>query len=395
MRLLKGVTQKDVASAVGVKRATVTQWEQGRFRPSQEKITALDAYLEADGALIALGGRPEPAPETPFATAAEILHEVGDCLVDLGTAGEKGVPIGWPHRLGGTGAEPSALSTAYGIRTMLLLDRADLDLPALAALLAQKQLKDPLGAWSYKAADTAGPEVTAVVLSALARIGSGGADIDAAWSYIGEATMEEPYHPFVLSTVIESIAPLRPPAGLVKRLSEKLLDIRVEDGGQKVWGSAAPDPGNSAADLIKPKVASTARAVLALKTAIKFDPETRRLAADVEKAVEWLTGENFSLTQETEVLRMHKAKVSIDHFTAALVLRALADTYHRGGRLWNETLRVFWDSYLPNRHLWSWGDNRLPMWMNYDAVLAVLAVGLASISSAHPRPATVSDSAAE
>ena len=388
-RLSKDVTQEDVAIAVGVKRATVTQWESGRFRPSPQKIADLDAYLGAEGALIALGATPVSAqapvagpPETPGATVADVFTGVGDRLVaELIPDPDESDGLGWPHNLGARATRPSPWSTAMGVRTLLLLDRVDVDLAALAATLGARQESD---GWSNRRREVPRPDVTAVVLAALSRIGPGGADLDAAWRFL-ETAIRPPdsTSPFVLSTVLQVVAQLRPESAMTRRLVKGLLDARVPFEDVHAW-PANPTPG---ALRVEPSVAHTARAVVALRAA---EPavDGGDLTEAVEQGVAWLATPERSYDGITEIQRVDEDRreldVPVDHFTSAHVIQALAGTGHgRGGRL-GDALAVLWDSYIPTENLWAWKqDGRLTMWMNFDAVSALRTAVLAGFPSPH------------
>ena len=389
LRRLKAVSQGVVATAVGVKRATVTQWESGREPQASQKIEALDAYLGADGRLIALGGEPASARE-PFggspaalgATVADVFASVGDRLVgELIPDPDGPGGLGWPHNLGAGAARPSPWSTAMGVRTLLLLDRVDVDLAALARTLGGRQHAD---GWSNRRLDVPRPEVTAVVLAVLSRIGPGGADLNAAWRFL-ETAIHPPdsTSPFVLSTVLHAVAQLRPESALTRRLVTNLLAARVPFEDVRAW------PANPAAGALRvePSVAHTARAVVALRAAGPAIDGDELTEAD-EEAVGWLAQPGRSYDGVTEIQRVDPHRrdldVPVDHLTSAHVIQALAGTGHgRGGQL-EDALAILWDSYVPTENLWAWKqDGRLPMWMTFDAVSALRTAVLAGSPSPH------------
>lgn len=61
-RKAKGLSQEDLAEAVGVSRQAVSKWETGEAMPDMEKMIALCQALELDMEYLALGKEPAPAP---------------------------------------------------------------------------------------------------------------------------------------------------------------------------------------------------------------------------------------------------------------------------------------------------------------------------------------------
>ncbi|WP_214407789.1 helix-turn-helix transcriptional regulator [Pseudonocardia lacus] len=402
LRTSRNLTQQAVADAVGVQRATVTQWEQGRFPPAPDRLRRLAEYFQAGDGLIALAGLSAVEPVAPPAlkrittpeplewreSSTSSLRRVFDVLADRLVASITREPsrssgperVGWPQSIGRV-HRPSPWSTALAARTLLLLDRADVDYPAIAATLADRQHR---AGWSNRSLDVPRPEVTAIVLATLSRIGAAGADLDAAWTWLAGIASDDPNgaadrgRPFVLSVVLENAAPLRPESPVVADLVRLLLDTRLELGGQQAWVSTPR--------AVEPSVVHTARAVAALRSATAF-ADAPEVVDAVGRAVEWLAGESKD-DGVTEILRINPddrgLDVPVDHFTAAHVLRALiGQPGVRPARL-ESALTTLWDSYLPAEGLWAWKhDGRLPVWMNYDAVVALRTAALAGFSVPH------------
>lgn len=60
-RKAKGLSQEDLAEAVGVSRQAVSKWETGEAMPDMDKLIALCQALELDMEYLALGKEPAPA----------------------------------------------------------------------------------------------------------------------------------------------------------------------------------------------------------------------------------------------------------------------------------------------------------------------------------------------
>lgn len=73
-------TQNDVAHALGVHPSAVAKWEQGEWKPSRENAQALDDYLEAEGAILAVCGW--GVMPTEIASVAQV-EEVRGTTVEL------------------------------------------------------------------------------------------------------------------------------------------------------------------------------------------------------------------------------------------------------------------------------------------------------------------------
>lgn len=385
LRQAKGVSQQAVADAVGVQRATVTQWETGRFPPAADRLRRLDEYFQTDelSAMVGHPGEPvaeRPAADAPGASLAPVFDRLADRFVHALVRDPKDpTRVGWTQSIG-RGTRPSPWSTALAVRTLLLLDRLDFDLDGPARTLGRRLHS---GGWSNRDVEVPRPEVTAIVLATLSRIGGGGADLDGAWRWLAGAFGErsgsaDRRRPFVISVVLENLVQLRPDDPLVAELIKLLLDLRVRDGDVRAWVSTPA--------AVEPSVAHTARAVAALRsaTALADRPD---VAEAVDEGVEWLAGDRKD-DGVTEILRIDPdtrgLDVPVDHFTSAHVIRALVGRPEVRRTRLQSAFDALWASYVPAESLWAWLiDGRLPVWMNHDAVVALRAAALAGFSVPH------------
>ncbi|MBA2696047.1 MAG: helix-turn-helix domain-containing protein [Actinobacteria bacterium] len=373
----RGVTQQTAARGMGVERATLTQWESGRHLPSPEKVRVIDDYYGAGGVLTALaeaartGTAAQPLPRLLLLT--NVFAAVGRGLVRHLIADAAGRPLGWCHNLG-TGTTPTPLSTSYVIRTLLLLDEAAVDLGPVISRVKERQVG---GGWSNRIDGPPRPEVTAVVVDALSRLGAD-ADLAAAWhsleSSIDTVARERPY---VLTTVLETAVRIRPDSPFVTRLIDDLLVARKDCGHVLLWpATAAPGIARVEASLVH-----TARAVTVLKAA-QAAVDRPDVDEAVGQAVEWIVARDRADDGVTEILRdpdSRRLDVPINHFTSPWVLRALAGSEGVPGPRVQAALTMLWDSYSPIDGLWAWThDGTLPTWMTYDAIAALRVAALAS-----------------
>ncbi len=383
LREEKGVSQREVALAVGVQRPTVAQWEGDLNRPSPQRIESLDAYFHTGGQLMRLAGlEPDSAgagasdapAERSNTTLAEVFDAVGDRLVGaVQTDPSDPEAVGWTQTIDDQ-RRPSPWSTAMAVRTLLLLDRVDVDMRQIARTMSRRQ---HAGGWSNRELEVPRPDVTAVVLGTLTRVGrSGTADLEAAWRWLSESMGDaDRRRTFVLSTVLENLAQLRPDHAFVAELVRLLLGGRMADGTQPMWASAA----GANPQLLEPSVAHTARAVVALRTA---NAGHHRAEVDdaVGRAVAWLCQErnDDGITENVRVDRDRRdLDVAVDHFTSAHVIRALVGQAEVPADRLTGAFDTLWRSYVPTEGLWVWRqDGRLPIWMSHDAVAALRAAAL-------------------
>lgn len=379
---------------VKVSRATLAQWEVGRHLPSVENARLLDDYLRAAGALAALADaarsslRPRaPAtagvlPRAKTQSLADVFRRVGQAMVTHLIRDPDGAPSGWRHNLQ-QGEPQTALSTAYGIKTMLMLDEPYIDLRALEQSI--RSMEVPRGGWASRSQVSSRPEVNAVVIDALFRLGTD-IPVERAMSMLEQSVDDVGRaRPFVLTSVLHTVLRLRPASPFADRLVEGLLATRRVFDGVPLWPEKVePD----LASLVEPSVAHTARAVVALQAA----RTTRRpeLAEALSTATRWLVeqdrdggvSEDLDRTDVTGAA----ANVTIRHFTSAWVAQALAGSEEPPVARITRALQTVWSRYDPTEGLWAWGNGDLPIWMTHDSVAALRSTALALHNTPIERP---------
>lgn len=372
-----GLTQQAAAKGMRVQRVTLTQWESGRHLPSSEKAREVDEFFGAGGTLAALAeaartgspARPVRRPQT----LADVFRAVGSGLLRHLIRDTAGKPLGWCHSLGrGTIATP--LSTAYCIRTLLLLDDTDVDLHLLAQEVSKRQSG---GGWANRAPGDPRPEVTAVVLDAISQLGAG-ANLDGAWRFLESSIDAGRDRPYVLCAVLETVVRHRPASPLATRLVDDLLAARMEFDRVLLW------PANAGADpaRVEASLAHTARAVTMLRAA-QVTMNRPDVEDAIDQALQWIVARDREDDGTTEILRIERDRraldVPINHFTSAWVLRALAGSDGVPGPRIQSALATLWGSYSPQDGLWVWlHDGQLPSWMTFDAVAALRTIAIAS-----------------
>ena len=292
---LRRKTLEQTATRLAVPLAEIAQWAGGQGLPSEPQARLLDEYLRARGVIrnrvTELRSRPDspgprftsaPLPSPSAPTLLQVFHNVADALRGCLVRDANGRPVGWPYDLRDLSGEATALSTAYGIRTMLLLeDGLAADLVPVAHSL--RKMARPAGGFAGREQSEPRPEATAAVLSALCRIAvtdEFGAHIAQMESGLGEF---EKYRPFILTTMLEACLLLGPGIKLVEILVDSLLAARRPYGDILLWPEKAEplllDPA--------PSVAHTALAVRALASVQAIRPASQVQEA-LEQAAAWL-----------------------------------------------------------------------------------------------------------
>jgi hypothetical protein len=329
---------------------------------------------------------PSPLPRSQAPLLADEFRRIAAALRDALVLDADGP--GWPHDLRKGSKPVTALSTSYGLRTMLLLE-GSLAPDVVPAALALRNGASPQGGYAARAQLAPRPEVTAVVLGTLHRI-DGTADFSERLAAIKKELREfEKTRPFILTCLLEASVQLGIDPGLTRSLSQDLLAARRSYDGLLLWPEKA-EPG-----LAGPlaSIAHTARAVRALtqvqaarapaqsaaQEPVPLDAEIREA---VDQAARWLVGQQ-DLSNASEIIDRQLAdrveQVYVRHFTAAWVVRALVSVGLPASHpsVSNAVARV-WADYSHDAALWSWSNGDLPVWMTLDAVDALQSAALAT-----------------
>ena len=373
-----GLTQGAVAGRLGVARPTLSQWESGKYRPMPEHLNQLDELYGAQGELAMLGqaerARGPVAPQGRRRSVANIFRDVADALVKALVV-EQGRPLGWCRNLGDVSLTPTPLSTAFVVRTLQLLDEARVDLHGLADFIEQSD-------WRYRSVDRTGPEVTAVLLAALSRLGRL-ADVDGALRQLeGDIDEFARTRPYVLAVILESLLTIRPDSSLAQGLVRDLLDARQQYGDHLLWTVDA----SAESELVKPSLAHTARAAAVLRQARPAAGDQADVDEAIDMAIEWMVSLDKGDDNLIEVLPPtpgdRATSLPIHHFTSAWTIRAMAGVEGVPATRLNAALDLLWDSYSPSAGLWVWRDDgTFPSWMTHDAVCALRILAEASLST--------------
>jgi hypothetical protein len=382
---MRQTSVEQAAAELAVPVADVARWAAGQELPSEPEARSLDEYLTARGAIQNLVTdlrsrperpgprlvpvpRPSPAAPTLFQTFTDVARALRDCLV----RDDDGRPVGWPRDLRDLPGQATLASTAYGIKTMLLLeDGLAADLVPVAENL--KNMAFPEKGDASRKPYPLRPETTAVVLSALRRITVAeafGEQVAAMENDLGDF---EKSRPFILTTILETSLLLEPGSRLVDTLLDSLLAARRPYGDLLLWPEKAEplliDPN--------PSVAHTARAVRVLASLQAIRPSSPVQEA-LEQATAWLL-EQRDMHHAYEVTERGQEMVHIRHLTSAWVVKALVSAGVPATHpTVSNALDQIWNSYGGDTAaLWAWDNGDLPIWMTYDAVEALRLASLA------------------
>ncbi|WP_307623061.1 hypothetical protein [Streptomyces sp. V3I7] len=341
---------------------------------------------------------PGPLPEV-FAAAYEALvgekTEFDDPV--------RGKLTGWSHSLGeGASSSPTALSTAYGLHMMLDLNVPDGRLSTGDLVDTLWRLRLPDGGWSARTqGSVARPEITALVLGALARAGSSSERLAAEVARCGagftpelDPAGRESTH--VVTTVLRGLLRAAPHSAPLPLLCESLVEGAIDDPDRehlRCWGYRLHAPYGD------PSPLHTAQAVVALDRAARVLGETAAARAARQDGVRWLLAcpdtrhdacpDVTKLREEVRRPRSddptHHEVLYVRHFTATWLVRALTTPGAREVALaegmeaqWRERLdgafAAVWAGQTDG--IWSWdrGDGselRRPMWMTYQGLSAL------------------------
>ncbi|MEJ2889277.1 helix-turn-helix domain-containing protein [Actinomycetospora aeridis] len=376
-RVRAGRTQQQLADTLRVKRATLSQWETGRHLPSPGKVDHLDTLLGARRALVELAAsiRGEvddevaaPVAPTPT-TLRDVYQALGRAIVDNLVVDGNGSPQGWTRDFRrDLGVTP--LSSAYAIKTLALIDAPYVDPHALGTWLHGAQERG--GGWTSRGSGPR-PEATAVVIDALSHIGGPkplGPSLDVLESLTSGPARA---NTFILTSVLEVLARMRPDSAFTRRTVRDLLALRQAEGTLGVW----PEKTSGAVGgRPRPSAAHTARAVIALRILRATGAATD--ADEVDEAVaagtQWLlSGSHDDVIRENLEPKDEHGRVrdlEIRHFTPALVARALCLVEDPPWPRIQVLLDSLWSFYDAGLGLFVWPNGDVPIWLQYDAVTA-------------------------
>jgi hypothetical protein len=216
-------------------------------------------------------------------------------------------------------------------------------------------------------------ETTAAVLDALFRVGTT-LTLDEAIA-LSERSLD-PFsrtRTYLLATVLQTVVRLRPDAPLAVGLIDDLLAARLDFGGTPLW----PEKNEAGLVLPEPSAVHTARAVVALREALRYHGERNDIQDAVGEATQWLTDRVQRDDGVVEELTRPRpdgtgtTRVTIRHFTSAWVVQALAAMPLVPLSRLHRALRTLWERYDSERGLWAWGNGDLLIWMTLDAVTAL------------------------
>jgi hypothetical protein len=342
-----------------------------------EVAVALSAILGSDPGTLAPGSSRRNSVMAVLQASGRALR---DSVVEVNDP-TLGRLTGWAHFFDEPPAHrrPTAISTAYGLKLALLLDEYDgrLDRSALAETLWKLRLPD--GGWAARTGSAVGrPEVSALVLGALATAGHDGARLTEAGAvfeqelslYADPVVQERTY---VVSAVVRGLARARPWSQRLVELRAALLAGAIQDPGRDnltCWSSLLKVAGSKQS---APSVPHTAMAVHALARTCQVLGQDTSTRSAQEQAVQWLASRN-SLGSHTEQIRRFVSDtqpwelVTIGHFTAAWVARALLaaspEDTPEANALLSEAVRRVWDSQ--RNGVWESEDHGGPVWMTYQ-----------------------------
>jgi transcriptional regulator with XRE-family HTH domain len=385
-RKARGLSQDDLAAELRVTRTVVSAWENDRRRPRADHLEALGRVF-GDGEELAAwstyhDGEQPPLFEAPVPVAT-LMRRAADGLIDHlseDPATDGGPGYGWRHDVDDATRPVSALSTAYGLKAVMLGGGSDwrLDLPRARALLRRLELGD--GGWSAMTiSPLARPEATAVVLSALHKVGEDAGYVAERLELLIEtldrrARGAEAARPYVLISALIELAQLDLDAATSARLVDNLVDLSLVDGAARSWPVVVKTSGLGPSN---PSTTHTAAAVCALTAwARRLDDD--RLRAVARSGRTWLE-HNADLDLEDEEIRSERAdggeeSHQVRHFTPAWIVRALAETgCDPHGGVVSRALRATNSYYMPDSSLWRWprSGGLYPVWMTYHAVAAL------------------------
>jgi hypothetical protein len=298
----------------------------------------------------------------------------------------RGRLVGWPHFVeeAEAGVRPTAIGTAYGLKSCLTADPADLRSKAtgpLAETLWRLQLDDK--GWAARTqSGVARPEVTALVLGVLSGVGGRPERLAEAVEAF-ERSLTADLDPvgmsrtYVVSAVLGGLVRAAPASTRLPQLCRLLLSGTTRDPDHDnllCWADQLSDgkrPG------LVPSIPHTARAIVALSRTARVDGSDRQAESTLDEAIRWLIKRN-EMPRQTEQIRrtlseQRNESLTVRHFTAAWVVNAMlcpeaAGAAGRDELLGNAIRQV---RSARSNEVWEWDNGEHPLWMTYQGLAAL------------------------
>ncbi len=388
LRRARDMSQDGLADRLQVSRTIVSAWENDHRRPPADRLAELAEVLGDDGDLARLwaapdGGAPGPLFEPALSVTALRKDAVDALALYLSTddAADSQPGYGWRFDLDDTTQSLSALSTAYGLKAMLLAGGRDfrVSLPRIRAMLRRLELPD--GGWSAtKLGPVARPEITAVVVSALHDAGEADEYVASRIELLVDAVRTrvegtEPARPYVLTTSLLELSRLELDDEVARRFLDDLVDLSQVDSGERAWPVVVK---TSPLATSMPSTVHTASAVCTLAAwARRLDDG--RLQNVAEEGRGWLES-HADLALDDELIRTDRLDggddfLAVHHFTPAWVVRAVIEAAGDPSTgIAARARREMLSYYVPQTALWRWprGGGSFPVWMTYHALAALM-----------------------
>lgn len=388
MRKARGFSQTELATELDVTRTHVSSWENDRRVPRRAQVEALAELLAAPELLTWSFDRADESPKPAFGgpmsltllrrnVARALLDHLSDDLANDGRPG-----YGWRHEVDDHTRRISALSTAYGLRAMMLAGGRDWQVSQPRVREMLRRLELPTGGWSaLTMSPLARPEVTGVVLSALHDAGEDEQYIAGHLGIVVEALDrriqgEEPARPYVLASTLLELSRLGLDDAEGRRFAQSLIDLAEPVEGAHAWPVVVRPRSLGKSE---PSTTHTACAVTAL-TAWARRLNDLRLLEIAMSGRTWLEA-NADLGLDDEDIRSERAdggeeQLVVRHFTPAWVLRALMDTgADPMDPLPQAALRAVGSYYSHGDALWRWpgSGGSFPVWMTWYGLVSIAA----------------------
>jgi transcriptional regulator with XRE-family HTH domain len=367
-----GMTQQDVATALGVSRTKVSKWERGqRLKPHE--FDALTELFDADKREGLEAGARRLA-------VSELMQEVADRLIgqaetEIGDDGEIG--RGWRRDLN-TDQRLSAWATAYGLEAVALTGTRHLRLDLSQVRTLLRRLELPSGGWTSLAPTQpdrrrARPEVTSVVLAALIDADESRDVITAGINRLVDLLKEmlrdpRPLRSYVLASSLIDMSRFELDQAIARPFLDALVRLSVIDHGRHAWPEVAGGPASTL------HTAAAVCALVAWERRIHEALLTDRAISGrkwlEQKAVLGIGGESFV---DVDTDGQEQVAPRMVHFTSAWVLRAIVEA--RGSPSGIVARNAYDKTLSPYRYLlrgWQLPDSETePVWMTYQGMVAL------------------------